>query len=76
MSSIFGHNQCLSELLSHAKPCNVFYVPHEQERTNFSQNAFSQALCDHGFNFYQMFAVDLLHDFELGVWKGIFAHLI
>lgn len=23
-----------------------------------------------------MFAVDLLHDFELGVWKGIFAHLI
>ena len=54
----------------------MFYVPHEQERTNFSQNAFSQALCDHGFNFYQMFTVDLLHDFELGVWKGIFAHLI
>jgi hypothetical protein len=23
-----------------------------------------------------MFAVDLLHDFELGVWKHIFAHLI
>ena len=40
------------------------------------QNAFSQALCDHGFNFYQMFAVDLLHDFELGVWKQVFTHLI
>jgi hypothetical protein len=23
-----------------------------------------------------MFAVDLLHDFELGVWKSIFKHLI
>jgi hypothetical protein len=23
-----------------------------------------------------MFAVDLLHDFELGVWKSVFIHLI
>jgi hypothetical protein len=23
-----------------------------------------------------MFGVDLLHDFELGVWKSIFKHLI
>jgi len=23
-----------------------------------------------------MFAVDLLHDFELGVWKDVFKHLI
>ena len=23
-----------------------------------------------------MFAVDLLHDFELGVWKSVFKHLI
>lgn len=23
-----------------------------------------------------MFAVDLLHDFELGVWKDVFQHLI
>ena len=23
-----------------------------------------------------MFAVDLLHDFELGVWKSVFQHLI
>lgn len=23
-----------------------------------------------------MFAVDLLHDFELGVWKSVFRHLI
>jgi hypothetical protein len=23
-----------------------------------------------------MFVVDLLHDFELGVWKNVFAHLV
>ena len=23
-----------------------------------------------------MFAVDLMHDFELGVWKALFIHLI
>ena len=23
-----------------------------------------------------MFAVDLMHDFELGVWKALFTHLI
>ena len=30
----------------------------------------------HGFNFYQMFVPDLLHEFELGVWKSIFTHLM
>jgi hypothetical protein len=48
-----------------------------RDHTNIhQQNTFSEALCNQGFNFYQMFAVDLLHDFELGVWKGVFAHLI
>ena len=44
--------------------------------TNFLQNAFSERLFSHGFNFYQMFTVDLLHEFELGVWKAIFTHLL
>lgn len=43
---------------------------------NFLQNAFSKRLLSHGFNFYQMFTVDLLHEFELGVWKATFTHLL
>ena len=43
---------------------------------NFLQNAFSERLLSHNFNFYQMFTVDLLHEFELGVWKATFTHLL
>ncbi|KAJ7593757.1 hypothetical protein C8J56DRAFT_777274 [Mycena floridula] len=39
-------------------------------------NAFSAALFQFGFNFYQMFVPDLLHEFEIGVWKAVFIHLI
>ena len=42
----------------------------------FHQNAFSERLSAYGFNFYAMFVPDLLHDFELGVWKATFAHLV
>ena len=39
------------------------------------QNAFVNYLgCD--FNSSQMLVVDLLHEFELGVWKALFTHLI
>ncbi|KAJ3512102.1 hypothetical protein NLJ89_g3716 [Agrocybe chaxingu] len=41
-----------------------------------TRNAFSERLFEHGFNFYQMFTPDLLHEFELGVWKAVFIHLI
>ena len=41
-----------------------------------SQNTFSQLLGPLGINFYSLFVVDLLHEFELGVWKAIFTHLI
>ena len=40
------------------------------------QNAFSERLFQHGFNFYQMFVPDLLHEFEIGVWKATFTHLL
>lgn len=43
---------------------------------NDNQNAFSAQLSEHGFNFYSMFVPDLLHEFELGVWKAIFTHLV
>lgn len=29
-----------------------------------------------GFDFFLMLVVDLLHEFELGVWKAIFTHLL
>ena len=28
------------------------------------------------FNFVKLFVVDLLHEFELGVWKATFTHLL
>ncbi|KAJ3524831.1 hypothetical protein NM688_g8496 [Phlebia brevispora] len=40
-----------------------------------TRNAFSR-LVKFGFNFYKMLVVDLLHEFELGVWKATFTHLI
>ncbi|KIJ53889.1 hypothetical protein M422DRAFT_242156 [Sphaerobolus stellatus SS14] len=39
-------------------------------------NAFSEILPLEYFNKYEIFVVDLLHEFELGVWKGILVHLI
>jgi len=42
----------------------------------FLQNAFSSHLLPFGINFYSMLMVDLLHEFELGVWKAILTHLI
>lgn len=41
-----------------------------------SQNAFSERLCHTGFNFFLMLVVDLLHEFELGVWKAVLIHLL
>ena len=40
------------------------------------QNAFSERLSKYGFNFHSIFVVDMLHEFELGVWKAIFTHLL
>jgi hypothetical protein len=41
-----------------------------------SQNAFTSKLSEFGFNLYEMMVVDLLHEFEIGVWKSIFTHLM
>ena len=40
------------------------------------QNAFSEGLNHTGFDFFLMLVVDLLHKFELGVWKSILIHLL
>ncbi|KAH9932168.1 hypothetical protein B0H21DRAFT_867145 [Amylocystis lapponica] len=41
-----------------------------------TRNAFSTRLYKFGYNFYSMFVPDLLHEFELGVWKATFTHLL
>ena len=43
---------------------------------NVPQNAFSARLGHTKFNFFLMLVVDLLHEFELGVWKSILIHLL
>jgi hypothetical protein len=40
------------------------------------QNAFSTRLSAFGFNYFLLYLVDLLHEFELGIWKNIFIHLL
>ncbi|KIK13776.1 hypothetical protein PISMIDRAFT_75561, partial [Pisolithus microcarpus 441] len=41
-----------------------------------TENAFSMRLFPLGFDFFLMLVVDLLHEFELGIWKAIFIHLL
>ncbi|KAF9231806.1 hypothetical protein BU15DRAFT_10800, partial [Melanogaster broomeanus] len=43
---------------------------------NPTMSAFSTRLARFGVNFYSLFVPDLLHEFELGVWKAIFTHLL
>jgi hypothetical protein len=40
------------------------------------QNVFSDKLSRFGFNLFLMLVVDLMHEFELGVWKALFIHLL
>ena len=55
----------------------VIIFPQEHYTNHLSvQNAFSQRLGEWDFNFFQMLANNLLHEFELGVWKAVFIHLI
>ncbi|KAH9914268.1 hypothetical protein B0H21DRAFT_896115 [Amylocystis lapponica] len=41
-----------------------------------TENTFSERLLRFRVNFFLLLVVDLLHEFELGVWKALFAHLI
>jgi hypothetical protein len=40
------------------------------------QNTFGEKLLPLGLNPYIMLVIDLLHEFELGIWKMIFTQLI
>lgn len=46
------------------------------EANAFEQNAFSKKLSALGFNLFAMLLVDLMHEFELGVWRALFIHLL
>ncbi|TBU36276.1 hypothetical protein BD309DRAFT_1073507, partial [Dichomitus squalens] len=41
-----------------------------------TRSAFSQRFASFGLNVYELFVPDLLHEMELGVWKGTFTHLV
>ncbi|KAG9077577.1 hypothetical protein FRC06_008826, partial [Ceratobasidium sp. 370] len=47
--------------------------PHSYAPTT---NAFSSRLRFFGFDIFESLAVDFLHEFELGVWKSVFQHLL
>ncbi|KAG8705415.1 hypothetical protein FRC08_001682 [Ceratobasidium sp. 394] len=47
--------------------------PHSYVPTN---NAFSRRLRYLGFNIFEALTVDFLHEFELGVWKSVFHHIL
>jgi hypothetical protein len=40
------------------------------------KNTFGERLGQFGFNPHSMLVVDLMHEFELGVWKDTFTHII
>ena len=40
------------------------------------QNAFTEWLSQLGFNIHPTLVVDILHEFELGVFKSILKHLL
>jgi hypothetical protein len=51
-------------------------VCHRREADGFVQNTFSEKLSPLGFNLFVMFLVDLMHEFELGVWRALLIHLL
>ncbi|RPD56887.1 hypothetical protein L227DRAFT_587910 [Lentinus tigrinus ALCF2SS1-6] len=50
--------------------------PLNTHSTTSSRSAFSTRLFTFGFDVYQMLVPDPMHEFELGVWKSTFTHLI
>ncbi|KIK04639.1 hypothetical protein K443DRAFT_92736, partial [Laccaria amethystina LaAM-08-1] len=60
----------------HAVASNVFNTLLGVTSMVPTHNAFSHRLANFGFNFHTMLVPDLLHEFELGMWKAVFTHLI
>ncbi|KAG9123570.1 hypothetical protein FRC07_014709, partial [Ceratobasidium sp. 392] len=56
-----------------AKRVEILLKPHSYVPVN---NAFSARLRFLGFDVFETLTVDFLHEFELGVWKAVFNHLL
>ena len=57
--------------------CSSLYIPLSLTDVRpHSQNAFSSRLGKFGLQIKDMLVVDQLHEFELGVWKSLFKHLV
>ncbi|KZT37964.1 hypothetical protein SISSUDRAFT_1129151 [Sistotremastrum suecicum HHB10207 ss-3] len=41
-----------------------------------TENAFSEALAEYGLDYFAILVVHILHEFEIGEWKGVLTHLI
>ncbi|KAI6122144.1 hypothetical protein EDD16DRAFT_1691903 [Pisolithus croceorrhizus] len=54
----------------------VFQKGAYQLKANPLKNVLSEFLLKFMVNFFLLLVVDLLHEFELGVWKAIFIHLL
>jgi hypothetical protein len=63
--TVTGSNDCKSDVRASDTNTNVEL-----------QNAFSHKLAPLGFNLFNMLVVDVMHEFELGVWKALFIHLL
>ena len=58
-------------------PASVsFVISSPLNRDHSVKNAFSDRLMFLGFNLFCMLVVNLMHEFELSVWKTLFTHLI
>ncbi|RPD71051.1 hypothetical protein L226DRAFT_469154 [Lentinus tigrinus ALCF2SS1-7] len=66
--------RCLFKGFSPAGKC-IKDLLHDKS-LNPIQSAFSIRFAQYGFNVYDMLVPDLMHEFELGVWKGTFNHLV
>ena len=40
------------------------------------KGAFSERFAKYGVNHWKLFAPDIMHEFDLGVWKAILTHLL
>ena len=58
-------------------PASVrFVISLPLNRDHSVKNTFSNRLVFLGFNLFCMLVIDLMHEFELGVWKALFTHLL
>ncbi|KAF5356693.1 hypothetical protein D9758_013746 [Tetrapyrgos nigripes] len=59
-----------------SRSVQVLLEPLSQVPTNNAFSAFFQKLLNTSQNYFDLFAVDLMHEFELGVFKALFEHLV